>query len=328
MAEEEGSVEATLIKLGDPAEFAKKYMDDSRHLIGPAYYDTYLMVLKIAMLCAVIAVFVVSLAEGIISRELWTGDADVGRVILALISGFSVALSNTINTAIGVFGIVTLVFAIMERQKVDLDSKKEKTWSVSDLKDNVSEKNAVWTPKNLSPVPHNRAIIKRSESIVNIIFIVIFCVLLIFAPRFFGMIVVDGDLVQTVPIFNLEKWHIILPFFLISLLVAMADDILRLVVGRYNLRVMFSSIISGGIQIVCDVIILKVLPLWNPDFGIELENSINNNYVPPDFLVNFDAVSVSDVILAGLIIIVALEMIGTVYKTLRYGLGNDAKIVT
>lgn len=324
MAEEEGSVEATLIKLGDPAEFAKKYMDQSRHLIGPAYYDTYLMVLKIALLCSLIAVFVVSLVEGIAGRDLWNSGVDFGEVVLAIISGLSEAFSNTINTGIGVFGIVTLVFAIMERQQVDFDGKKGKKWSVSDLSDHDSGKKAVWTPQSLSPVPHSKAMIKRSESIVSIVFTVIFCVLLIFAPRFFGIIVVDGDIVQTVPIFNLDQWNSILPVFMISLLAGLADDILRLLVGRYNLRVMFSNIVFGGIQMICSVIILKILPLWNPDFSRQLETAIHQNYVPPDFLSRFDAVRASDIILAVFIFIFAIELITTVYRTLRYGLEKES----
>ena len=44
MADVAGSMEEALEKLGNPAEFAKKYQDDTHHLIGPEYYDTYLWV--------------------------------------------------------------------------------------------------------------------------------------------------------------------------------------------------------------------------------------------------------------------------------------------
>ncbi len=329
MSEEEGSVEATLIKLGDPVKFAQKYMDDSRHLIGPAYFDTYVMVLKIALLCAVISIFIVSLVEGMISREIWSGGADAGAVTTAIIKiRISDAVANTINTAIGVFGVVTLIFAIMERNTVDIDGKKEKTWNVNDLGKVEPAKKAAWSPRTLSPVPHSKAVIKRSESIISIVFTVILGVLVIFAPHFFGVIFVDGDVAETIPIVNLDKWNIILPFFLASLIFGLADDILRLVVGRYNLRVMFGSIIAGGFQIVLSVIILKVLPFWNPDFGNELEKVIQNQHLPTEFFKYFNATLASNIFLAFLIVITALEIITTIYKTLRYGLKGEPHIIT
>ena len=65
MADVAGSMEEALEKLGNPAEFAKKYQDDTHHLIGPEYYDTYLWFLKIVLLCTLIPIVAVSVIEGI-----------------------------------------------------------------------------------------------------------------------------------------------------------------------------------------------------------------------------------------------------------------------
>ena len=64
MADVAGSMEEALEKLGNPAEFAKKYQDDTHHLIGPEYYDTYLWFLKIVLLCTLIPIVDVSVIEG------------------------------------------------------------------------------------------------------------------------------------------------------------------------------------------------------------------------------------------------------------------------
>lgn len=323
MAEEEGSVEAALVRLGDPAEFAKKYMDDSRHLIGPAYYDTYLMVLKIALLCAVIGIFVISLSAGIVDRLIWRGDLEFGSVVIAISKGFAIAIGNAFSAAFGVFGIVTFVFATLERQKVDLDSISEKGKTSKHATDDQStEKKAGWSPKCLTPVPQKNALIGKGESIANIVGIVIFAILIIFAPQYIALYSIDKEVVM-VPLFNLDKWNTILPFILISLFAGLADEILRLVVGRYNLKVMFSNIITGGIQIVFSAIILKVLPLWNPD----LLHDVCSVFNAGKCVESFDISRASNIILTVFIIVTLIEMISTVYKTLRYGLGNDAKTV-
>ena len=56
---------------------------------------------------------------------------------------------------------------------------------------------------------------------MGIVFIVIFSVLLIFAPHFFAAIFTEGEAITTVPVFNLEQWGIVLPVFVISLLIGL-----------------------------------------------------------------------------------------------------------
>ncbi len=321
MAEGEGSVEAALIKLEDPAEFAKKYMDDSRHLIGPAYYDTYLMVMKIALLCSIIVIFIISLTAGMVDRLLWSGELDFGAFILAISKGFARAIGNAFSAVFGVFGIVTFVFAMLERQKVDLDSMSEKKSSVNDSDDTSAGSKTGWSPKCLTPVPQKNAIIKRGESIGNIVAIIFFAVSIIFAPNYLGIYSIDANGVQMIPLFNLDKWNTILPFLLVSLFVGLADEILRLVVGRYNLKVMFSKIIAGSIQIVFSVIIFKVLPLWNPN----LQDDLRSHFYARQWGNYFDISRASDIILSIFIFFTTIEIITTVYRTLRYGLGGDGK---
>ena len=51
----------------------------------------------------------------------------------------------------------------------------------------------------MEPVPDKKAIISRGDSIVGIVFIVIFSVLLIFAPHFFAAIFTEGEAITTDP---------------------------------------------------------------------------------------------------------------------------------
>lgn len=334
MAEEKGSVREALVALGDPSEFAKKYAGESRYLIGPLYYDKYWKVLRIALACVVIAAFSVTLVQGIIEGYNPGRVADLDEIIVFIAQIFSTTLADTISSALGVFATVTIVFMVMEHYKVDLDEGKSTAWTVDDLPKNASSgqagssKNPVWTPDRLAPVPNRKAVLPRGDSIADIVFSVIFGAILIFAPHILGVVWVMEDNalgkgVMTIPIFNLDKWDLILPVFLISLLAGLTDAILRVIIGRYTLRVMVSNIIAGFIQIVCWIIALKVLPIWNPNFGHELQKYIDNTFNFTEVSTYFDPVRFSNILLGIIIFATVLEIGTTVYRTLRYGMNED-----
>ena len=220
------------------------------------------------------------------------------------------------------FGAVTLTFAIMERKKVQFELKKEEKWSLESLsgEGKTPTSRSRWTPKFLEPVPDKKAIISRGDSVVGIIFIVIFSVLLIFAPHFFAAFFTEGETVMTVPIFNLEQWGIVLPVFILSLLIGLADEILRLIVGVYCRLVMISNIVCGVLQIVLSIIVLKVLPIWNPNFVLEIEQALGDHADSgARFLTYWNADMVSNGFLAFIVAITLFEIGVTIYKTLRYG---------
>ena len=118
----------------------------------------------------------------------------------------------------------------------------------------------------IKPDSCKKARISRGDSIVGIIFLVLFSALLAFAPQLFSAYSVKGEELQYVSIFNLEKWELILPVFLLSLFISLTDEVIRLVVGRYCQIVMISNLIANTLQIFLAVILLKVLPFWNPEF--------------------------------------------------------------
>ena len=155
---------------------------------------------------------------------------------------------------------------------------------------------------------------------MGIVFIVIFSVLLIFAPHFFAAIFTEGEAITTVPVFNLEQWGIILPVFVISLLIGLIDEILRLIIGVYCKLVMISNILCGVIQIVLSAIVLKVLPIWNPNFVLEIEQALGANAdSSANFFTYWNANMVSNGLLAFIVVITLFEIGVTIYKTLRYG---------
>lgn len=325
MYERSKAMETVLTELGDPAIFADKYKEEKHYLIGPEYYDTYLWFMKVVLVCTFLPVFAVSVIEGI-QQELMGADSGlVGAAVSAVAVGLTDAVVNSVISCISVFGGVTLTFAIMERQKVKLDKKQEKQWSVEDLGDNMAAGGKRWTPKTLSPIPHKKAVISRGDSIAGIVFMVIFCVLLIFAPEFFSMVLKGEEDMIVIHLFNLDAWNQILPLVIISMAAGLAEEILRLVTGVYCRLVMIANIVSGSIQIICCILIFKVFPFWNPDFTQQVKQQLGEKAQGAiDLLYYVNDERFSNLILAAIVAITLLEIVFTVYRTLRYGVEKEA----
>lgn len=310
---EDSSINEVLKKLGDPSEFAKQYHSPNSYLISPDYYDNYEWVLKIVLGAILVSSLVLGSIQVIIS-----GSLD-GSFIDGVFRGVVSVLTSIIASGIGGFGVVTLMFAILERQNIRIDIKKKQIWSVDELdKDNSSGKIG-WIPEYLAPVPDKRGLISRAETTVAIIFVVIVSGLLIFTPFLFGAFVFEGgEIDRIIPIFNLDKWNIILPFLILSLMAGFVDEIVRLVKGCYCKTVLISTIVTGVLQMIFAYLALKVMPFWNTTFLNEIEieieynfNDIVNRVLQVDYLTN--------IILCIMFIIIFIEVGSTAYKTSRYG---------
>ena len=322
MYTDKGSMEEVLTELGDPAEFAKQYQIDQRYLIGPEYFDTYLWFVKVVLICAAIPILAISLINAMGEMPAITAQNSASVIIRAIVDGLITGITDVILSCVSAFGAVTLTFAIMERKKVQFELKNVEKWSLESLsgESKTPTSHSRWTPKFLEPVPDKKAIISRGDSIVGIIFIVIFSVLLICAPHFFAAFFTEDETVMTVPIFNLEQWGIVLPAFILSLLIGLADEILRLIVGVYCRLVMISNIVCGVLQIVLSIVVLKVLPIWNPNFALEIERVLGDNVdTVSRFFTYWNADMVSSGLLIFIVAITVFEMGVTIYKTLRYG---------
>lgn len=247
MLEQKGSMEEVLTQLGDPAIFARKYRDDAHYLIGPEAYDTYRWFMRLVLVGTLMASTVVFLLEFALQDFAGKGYSDINgsmEIFVKGIAGIFVdclanGIANAVISCLGAFGCVTLVFAIMERQKVKLDWKRKEKWSVENLAGKT------WSPKELTRIPDKKAMIDRGDSIVGVIFIVLFSVLLITSPKVFSLFfwekVENGSLIMISPL-HLEQWDVILPTLIFGLFVGLADEVLKLVKGVYCRLVMLSLI--------------------------------------------------------------------------------------
>ena len=116
-------IEIVIRAFGQPRLVAERYLNQKPSLIASELLETYWFVVKIALIGSNIGVF--------IARMLTQG------------LGFISILGGMINLSLSVFGMVTLIF-ILVNQKLDAyEQKNDQTWSLSDLKTWTSDKHRV-----------------------------------------------------------------------------------------------------------------------------------------------------------------------------------------
>ena len=189
MYADKGSMEETLTQLGDPAEFARQYQKGSQYLIGPEYLETYLWFVKVVLLCTGIPILAVALVQAMV----FTGQDQMSALIGGIVEGLRTGIPDALVSCVTAFGAVTLVFAVMERQRCSSSSGR---WAVVvGTADGAAQGGGrpLDPPRFLAPVPDKKARISRGDSIVGIVFLVILCVLLVFAPQFFAAVITEGE---------------------------------------------------------------------------------------------------------------------------------------
>ena len=296
MCEEEGAtVEEVLEKLGSPAEFAKRYRDENNYIIGPDYYDNYIWVLKIGALATVISSIISAIIHGILSA---------GGFDDFINEFFKEGISAGISGLYTLVGIVTIVFVVLERLKVKVDIKPEDKWS----------------PSSLPALPEKKALLSRGESIASIIIHVVLIGIFVFVPEIFGVFEsTDNGFRSVSNVFNLEKWSSIVPWFVGILGIAVFDDIVKVIYGKYCKAVMYSSIICNAISFGCIVVIFKFKDVWNPSFAKDLLAYTGKEaYSEGDILRFWGTDRISNIIIAFIFVISCLEIGVTVYKSLKY----------
>ena len=116
-------IETVIRTFGHPRLVAERYLNQKPSLIAPELLETYWFVVKIALIGSNIGVF--------IARMLTQG------------LGFISILGGMINLSLSVFGMVTLIFILINQKMDAYEQKNDQTWSLNDLKTWTSDKHRV-----------------------------------------------------------------------------------------------------------------------------------------------------------------------------------------
>lgn len=238
-------VEAVLKELGHPFQLAAKYKGSSRFLIGPEYFDTYWFVLKIVLAAVAFGMALAQIIGNIVTppTNIWM---TIAMFFASIFSGLVQA-----------FAWVTGIFALIEH------FAREKPW-----------KNPEWKPGDLPPVPEQKAVIKKSEPIVGIIFSILWLILITTAPQLLGAYIAPagqvtnwaGNLHAIVPIFNLTVLQQMMPLVVVIICLGIVKEVFRLAEGRYTVRLAIATTILNAATLILFIWVYGGPAIWNADF--------------------------------------------------------------
>lgn len=274
-------IDIVLRELGDPRELANRYRGEARYLIGPKYFDQYILVIKVVTLSIFIGI---SIASGL------------GAVFS--IQGFRDAigsyLSSMFSAVLQGAAWVTVIFALLEYNDISVETKREQ---------------GDWEPSQLPMLPKEKARISRGESIFSIILNTIFLQLFFFSPEMIGVYFQGSDRdLGFIRLFQIEAITafkvIVFVVFTINILI----ELIKIIKGRWSLKtaviISILNVISSGLSI-C---VISNVKIWNPEMILTVEQ-----YLP----ISFNRMIVG--VIAVIIIITIFESASALYKGFKYG---------
>jgi hypothetical protein len=239
-------VEQILQEMGDPALLADSYRGAERYLVGPNYFDFYLLVLKIVGFAVTLGI---SIALGI--GFLFNTPSSVGTFFTQLVGTLFGAYAQA-------FAWVTITFWIIEWQQKrrGVDAPLEQ-----------------WSLESLPDVPSRSTIIPRSEPIASLVFLVLIFAGLNSAPWILRV----TDLEKSIHIVSPFVPHVfqrMLVLINLTIVIAMGIEFAKLYTGVQSKRL---AVLTIGLKFVSLAISLYIVAgsgLWNPNFVQEMRSAM------------------------------------------------------
>ena len=279
----EHDIRVVLTELGTPAELASKYKSETQDcLIGQPYYNLYVYVMKIVTACVIGGMLLAQIMAAVTSHTIWY--IAIFRIIGGIFGGVLTG-----------FAFVTLLFAFFYKRGIKVEG----------LNDGID---------NLPPVPQKSNQISKADSIVGIIFSVIFTLVFLVCPQIICIAFVKNGVSVYEPLFNLEyirqTWYLILAFGILGV----AKDSVRLIDGSYTKRVMLTTMITNIIDGALTTIWLLNDKVMNQDFFDGIEHLFGKDAeVISQVFIHFNMVFLAIILFA-----LTIDCIETVVKTVKY----------
>jgi hypothetical protein len=283
----EEKVKKVLLELGDPEILSDNYRGSKKFLIGPVYYELYLMVLKI-----VVAAVVGGISIALFIKSFFTANIDIANIGLEY-------LTSIFSGAMQAFAWTTIIFIIIERNNAK-------------LRDELEDKES-WNLTKLPILPNRKTQIPVSEPIAAIIFTTIFFSvflgILYSAPEVLAVYFERAGEMIRIPIFNLEVLTGYRPWFIGIFFLSILKEIFSLYYRKWNLKNSLISIVIITITAILGLVIITDNSLWNPDFAAEIIKNLETDF---DFISFWD--NLRSWFVAVFIIINVGEILSIIYK--------------
>ena len=245
-----------LSEIGEPSAVADEFRGRERSLIGPALYETYMMVLKIVLAAGGIGLLIASAIQ-VASGEL-SGNDIAGQVW----STFSSILGNIWGGLLSSFAMVTIVFALVEHYSSSEDLKK--------MERDLHEGHLPWDPNSLPAVPIEKLRIKRSDPIVAIVFSLIFLVIINTMPELFGLYRQGSNGLQITGFVGAGFVRHI-NWISVVVVLGIALETLKLAYGRWNWLQVIAGLLQNAFSFVVTMRVIRDPEFINPRFVTEVD---------------------------------------------------------
>ncbi|XFA99178.1 hypothetical protein ACAG96_01020 [Candidatus Izemoplasma sp. B36] len=249
----EEEVKKVLESLGHPRILANKYREQKRYLIGPVWFDDYLLVLKIAF--AVVAI-ITGISSGI-GRAI---NPESVTIIGILFEVVFYTFFDILNALLAVFAIVTIIFMVIERFS-------------------KGGHHIAFDVYKLPKLPKAKQMeIKRTSAIASVIITFIVGVVIIYflytGKSIAGYFDGDGQFNQMTNFLNHDVVMSIFALIVISIIANIALEVVKLLSGRWTVNVLLVHIFVKLLGAVAAIIFLTRPGMINPDFITEMASYI------------------------------------------------------
>ena len=242
------AVKKVLYELGSPASLAEQYRAHPRYLISPAYFDEYVRALKWILPLVGVLVMLIGFAVGAFDAAK-TGSTSIPFVISGIISkGVSMGVSAAFQALVW----TTIGFVIAEHSGEKKPKVGEHGWRIEDLPE-------VQNPKAAIPL---------SEGIAELVVSVLFSILgLLFCTNQlpFAMVFAQGDMVSY-NIFSQSFMQMLIPFILVSMVLAIVEGIAKIKDRRWSVFVCVSVVAKSLINMALTLYIVNQPNILSTEF--------------------------------------------------------------
>jgi len=238
VAPTEKDVRVVLTELGLPGKLAAKYSgDEGGALISGEYFLMYKFVLKLVLPIAAAGVAFASVLALVLN----------GGPEAATFAGIAAAILQPIGGAfagvIQAFAIITFLFAVLERKKVD--------FSGGDFID------------SLPPVPVKNERIRPREPIAGMALCAVMALVFLAFPQIMGGWLDGAGWIPALDVSVIRSFW--LPIALWAAL-GIGKEVLRLIEGRYTRRLAIAATIANPVIAACAAIAFRSGRIMNPVF--------------------------------------------------------------
>jgi hypothetical protein len=286
-------IDWVLTELGDPSKMADSYRDKSKYLIGPTLFPNYILVMKIALVCSLIAMSLVTMIEILMNP-------------VDLVTSITKIITNMVSSGFSVFTWVTIIFGIIEYSGV-ISKESKNEWNVS----------------SLPSLPEQGQSISIVDPIVSMLFTFLLGAIIVLKPQLFGIYFYNHTL-NIVPVFDILVLKKVIPLFILVFGLSIANEILTMIIRKYTLKLGIFCIISNTLQLGILIAIFTGFSIWNQNFMSELNRIFGDLFNSP---LGAAPNRFTNAFVVVLIMIYLIETGSVIYKTLKYNKSYNGAVV-